>query len=183
MGAAKNAFICSQIVGKEGQVIGVDQNPDMLAVSRSASKKVTKNIGFNNTEFLEGSIEKLDELDKDLNSLIADKSVDIILSNCVLNLVSPESRNNLLRNIKRVLKDNGRIAISDIVSNKKVPLRLQNDHDLWTGCISGAWHEPEFLNDFKDLGFKNLEFAERSNEPWKVIEDIEFRTVTLVGNI
>ena len=137
-GSGKNAFICAQIVGKKGKVIGVDQNPDMLSLSRSASKEVTKNIGFKNTEFLEGSIEKLDELDKDLNPLIADKSVDIILSNCVLNLVSPESRNNLLRNIKRVLKDNGRIAISDIISNKKVPLRLQNDHDLWTGCISGA---------------------------------------------
>ncbi len=182
-GSGKNAFICAQIVGQEGKVIGVDQNPDMLSLSRSASKKVTKNIGFNNTEFLEGAIEKLDELDKDLNPLIADKSVDIILSNCVLNLVSPESRNNLLNNIKRVLNDNGRIAISDIVSNKKVPLRLQNDHDLWTGCISGAWYEPDFINDFKELGFKNLEFAERSAEPWKVIEDIEFRTVTLVGNI
>ena len=182
-GSGKNAFICSQIVGGEGQVIGIDQNPDMLTLSRSASKKFSEKIGFINTEFLGGSIENLDELDKDLNPLIADKSVDIILSNCVLNLVNPESRNNLLRNIKRVLKDNGRIAISDIVSSKKVPLRLQNDHDLWTGCISGAWYEPEFLNDFKNLGFKNLEFAERSNEPWKVIEDIEFRTVTLVGNI
>ncbi len=182
-GSGKNAFICSQIVGGEGKVIGIDQNPDMLTLSRSASKKFSEKIGFINTEFLGGSIENLDELDKDLNPLIADKSIDIILSNCVLNLVNPESRNNLLRNIKRVLKDNGRIAISDIVSSKKVPLRLQNDHDLWTGCISGAWYEPEFLNDFKDLGFKNLEFAERSNEPWKVIEDIEFRTVTLVGNI
>jgi len=120
---------------------------------------------------------------KDLNPLIADKSVDIILSNCVINLVSPESRYNLLNNIKRVLNDKGRIAISDIVSNKKVPLRLQNDHDLWTGCISGAWYEPDFISDFKEIGFKNLEFAERSAEPWKVIEDIEFRTVTLVGNI
>ncbi len=182
-GSGKNAFICSQIVGEEGKVIGVDQNPDMLKLSRSASKKFSEKIGFNNTEFLGGSIENLDELNKDSNPLIADKSIDIILSNCVLNLVNPESRNNLLRNIKRVLKGNGRIAISDIVSSKKVPLRLQNDHDLWTGCISGAWYEPEFLNDFKDLGFKNLEFAERSNEPWKVIEDIEFRTVTLVGNI
>jgi len=182
-GSGKNAFICAQIVGKEGKVIGVDQNPDMLSLSRSASIEVRKNIGINNTEFLKGSIEKLDELDKDLSPLIADKSVDIILSNCVLNLVSPESRNNLLRNIKRVLKDNGRIAISDIVSNKKVPLELQNDHDLWTGCISGAWYEPDFISDFKELGFKNLEFAERSDEPWKVIEDIEFRTVTLVGNI
>jgi len=90
----------------------------MLSLSRSASKEVTKNIGFNNTEFLEGSIEKLDELDKDLNPLIADKSIDIIKSNCGLNLISTVSRNKLLNNIKRVLNDNGRIAISDIVSNK-----------------------------------------------------------------
>ena len=182
-GSGKNAFICSQIVGKKGKVIGVDQNSDMLSLSRSAIKHVSEKLGFANTEFLKGSIENLDELDNDLQLLIKDKSIDIILSNCVLNLVNPKSRNNLLKNIKRVLKDNGRIAISDIVSNKKVPLRLQQDNDLWTGCISGAWYEPEFLNDFKDLGFKNLEFAERSNEPWKVIEDIEFRTVTLVGNI
>jgi len=182
-GSGKNAFICSQIVGKKGKVIGVDQNSDMLSLSRSAIKHVSEKLGFANTEFLQGSIENLDELDNDLQPLIKDKSIDIILSNCVLNLVNPKSRNNLLKNIKRVLKDNGRIAISDIVSNKKVPLRLQQDNDLWTGCISGAWYEPEFLNDFKDLGFKNLEFAERSNEPWKVIEDIEFRTVTLVGNI
>ena len=182
-GSGKNAFICSQIVGRKGKVIGVDQNSDMLSLSRSAIKHVSEKIGFANTEFLEGSIEKLDELDDKSNPLIKDSSIDIILSNCVLNLVNPQSRNNLLRNIKRVLKNDGRIAISDIVSNKKVPLRLQNDNDLWTGCISGAWYEPELINDFKELGFKNLEFAERSNEPWKVIEDIEFRTVTLVGNI
>ena len=178
-GSGKNAFICSQIVGEEGKVIGIDQNSEMLSLSRSAAKYVSEKIGFNNTKFLKGSIERLDELDNNMNPLISDKSVDIILSNCVLNLVNPESRNNLLTNIKRVLKDNGRIAISDIVSNKKVPLRLQNDHNLWTGCISGAWYEPDFLIDFQNLGFKNLEFAQRSNEPWKVIEDIEFRTVTL----
>ena len=182
-GSGKNAFICSQIVGKEGEVIGIDQNPEMLSLSRSAAKYVSEKIGFNNTKFLEGSIERLDELDNNMNPLIADKSIDIVLSNCVLNLVNPESRNNLLTNIKRVLKDNGRIAISDIVSNKKVPLRLQNNQNLWTGCISGAWYETDFLIDFQKLGFKNLEFAQRSNEPWKVIEDIEFRTVTLLGNI
>ena len=181
-GSGKNAFICSQIVGEEGKVIGVDQNHEMLLLSRSAAKEVSRKIGFSNTQFLEGSIENLDKLDNYSKPLIRDKSIDIILSNCVLNLVNPESRKNLLKNIKRVLKDNGRIAISDIVSSKKVPLRLQKDYDLWTGCISGAWYEPEFINDFKNLGFKNLDYAERSNEPWKIIEDIEFRTVTLVGH-
>ena len=182
-GSGKNAFICAQIVGKGGKVIGVDQNSDMLNLSRNSLKEFSINIGYQNTEFIEGSIEKLEQLDKNSYPIIKSSSIDIILSNCVLNLVDPKSRQNLLINIKRVLKKNGRIAISDIVSNKKVPLRLQNDPDLWSGCISGAWYEPEFISDFKEIGFKNLRFAERSSEPWKIVEDIEFRTVTLVGNI
>mgnify|MGYP000058208645 FL=1 len=182
-GSGKNAFICAQIVGRDGKIIGVDQNKDMLKLSRDATEYVAKNIGYKNTQFIEGSIEKLDELNNENQPIIKSSSIDIILSNCVLNLVNPESRKSLLNNIKRVLKANGRIAISDIVSNKKVPLSLQNDPDLWSGCISGAWYEPEFISDFKEIGFKNLKFAERSSEPWKIIEDIEFRTVTLVGNI
>jgi len=182
-GSGKNAFICAQIVGKGGKVIGVDQNKDMLNLSRGSIDYVSSKIGYKNTEFIEGSIENLDKLNNKNIPIIKSSSIDIILSNCVLNLVNPESRQSLLKNIKRVLKINGRIAISDIVSNKKVPLSLQNDPDLWSGCISGAWYEPDFISDFKEIGFKNLTFAERSSEPWKIIEDIEFRTVTLVGNI
>ena len=182
-GSGKNAFICAQIVGSQGKVIGVDQNEDMLNLSRGSIEYVANKVGYKNTEFIEGSIEKLDALNNKNEPIIKSSSIDIILSNCVLNLVNPESRKSLLKNIKRVLKINGRIAISDIVSNKKVPLSLQNDPDLWSGCISGAWYEPDFISDFKEIGFKNLTFAERSSEPWKIIEDIEFRTVTLVGNI
>ena len=182
-GSGKNAFICSQIVGKKGKVIGIDQNSEMLNLANKSIDIVSKKLGFRNTKFIKGSIEKLDALDSNNKPIIRSSSVDIILSNCVLNLVNKVSRVLLLKNIKRVLKENGRIAISDIVSNKKVPLRLQNDPDLWSGCISGAWYEPELINDFKILGFKNLKFAERSSEPWKVIEDIEFRAITLIGNI
>tara|TARA_Y100001978_G_scaffold186326_1_gene185993 strand:+ start:98 stop:886 length:789 start_codon:yes stop_codon:yes gene_type:complete len=182
-GSGKNSFICAQVVGRKGKVIGVDQNKDMLNLSRGAIGYVADKIGYKNTEFIEGSIEKIDALNSENEPIIKSNSIDIILSNCVLNLVNPESRKSLLRNIKRVLKVNGRIAISDIVSNKKVPLTLQNDPDLWSGCISGAWYEPEFISDFEEMGFKNVKFAERSSEPWKIIEDIQFRTVTLVGNI
>jgi len=182
-GSGKNAFICAQVVGEKGKVIGVDQNKDMLNLSRGSIEYVADKIGYKNAEFIEGSIEKLDELNNQNEPIIKSSSIDIILSNCVLNLVSPESRSNLLKNIKRVLRPHGRIAISDIVSNKKVPLSLQNDPDLWSGCISGAWYEPEFISDFQKIGFKNLKFAERSSEPWKIIENIEFRTVTLIGNI
>ncbi len=182
-GSGKNAFICAQIVGRGGRIIGVDQNSDMLNLSRSSIEEFSNRVGYQNTEFIEGSIEKLDELNNNNKPIIQSSSIDIILSNCVLNLVDPKLRDNLLMNIKRVLKPNGRIAISDIVSNKKVPLRLQNDSDLWSGCISGAWYEPELISDFKELGFKNLKFAEKSSKPWKVIEDIEFRTITLTGNL
>lgn len=182
-GSGKNAFICAQVVGKSGKVIGVDQNLNMLNLAKKSIKYVADKIGYENTEFFQGSIEKLDALDEKNNKLIEDSSIDIVLSNCVLNLVKPSSRSNLLENIKRVLRKDGRIAISDIVSSKKVPLRLQNNPDLWSGCISGAWYEPELISDFKNLGFKNLRFADRSSKPWQVIEDIEFRTVTLVGNI
>ena len=182
-GSGKNAFICAQIVGREGKIIGVDQNSDMLNLARNSIKEFSTKVGYENTQFIEGSIEKLDELNLNNQPIIKTSSIDIILSNCVLNLVDPKARKNLLKNIKRVLRDKGRIAISDIVANKKVPLRLQNDSNLWSGCISGAWYEPELISDFSSLGFKNLKFAERSEEPWKIIEDIEFRTITLTGNL
>ena len=105
------------------------------------------------------------------------------MSNCVLNLINPASRNALLRNIKRVLKPNGRIAISDIVSSHQVPLSLQEDPALWSGCISGAWQEDDFLKDFQTLGFQAVHYADRAELPWKVIEGIEFRTATLVGHL
>ena len=182
-GSGKNAFICAQIVGRNGKVIGVDQNKKMLNLSRDSIKYVSQKIGYQNIEFIEGSIEKIDEMDDNKNRIIESSSIDIVLSNCVLNLVNHKYRKLLFKNIKRVLKPNGRIAISDIVSNKKVPLRLQNDPELWSGCISGAWYEPDLINDFRKLGFKNLKFAEKSLDPWKKIEDIEFRAITLVGNI
>ena len=182
-GSGKNAFICSQIVGKEGRVIGIDQNIEMLSLSRTSSKYVADKIGYHNVQFIEGSIENLDEPSNNLEAIIKNSSIDIVLSNCVLNLVEPDSRANLLKNIKRILKTNGRIAISDIVSNKKVPLSMQDNPDLWSGCISGAWHEPELLNDFEKLGFKNIQLVERSLEPWKIINNIEFRSVTLIGEI
>ena len=94
--------------------------------------------------------------------LISDSIIDVVLSNCVLNLVNPSSRQKLLKNIKRVLKPTGRVAISDIVSNKQVPLRLQKDPELWSGCISGAWQEELFLKEFESLGFKDVKYAERS---------------------
>ena len=104
-----------------------------------------------------------------------------VLSNCVLNLVNPSARDRLLDNIRRVLAPGGRVAISDIVCDQPVPLHLQQDADLWSGCISGAWEEQAFLDAFRSLGFEQVAYADRSVEPWKVVEGIAFRAVTLVG--
>ena len=104
-----------------------------------------------------------------------------MLSNCVLNLVNPSARAALLANIRRVLRPSGRVAISDIVCDRPVPQHLQQDPELWSGCISGAWEEQAFLADFRALGFEDVSYADRSDQPWRVVEGIEFRAVTLIG--
>lgn len=181
-GSGKNAFICSQVVGSAGRVIGLDRNEDMLSLSRWAAPQVAATIGWANVEFRRAAIERLDR-DLDDEPLLADGSVDVVLSNCVLNLVNPEARPQLLREIRRVLRPSGRVAISDIVSDRPVPLALQQDSQLWSGCISGAWQEDAFLEDFRALGFEDVRYADRSETPWQVVDGIEFRSVTLVGTL
>ncbi len=105
----------------------------------------------------------------------------MVLSNCVLNLVNPSARERFLGNIRRVLAPGGRVAISDIVWDQVVPLRLQQDPDLWSGCISGAWQEQAFLEAFEAHGFEQVRLADRSEQPWRVVENIELRSVTQVG--
>ena len=150
--AEKNAFICSQVVGATGRVIGVDRNADMLALSRSAAPVLAERIGYANVCFLEGAIEALDANDAEGEPLVADASVDVVLSNCVLNLVNPSARQQLLQNIRRVLRPAGRVAISDIVCDRPVPMALQQDAELWSGCISGAWLEEDFSGGFPSAG-------------------------------
>ncbi len=182
-GSGKNAFICAQVVGETGAVIGVDRNREMLSLARQAAPVVAARIGWENVQFVEGSIEALDAPQADGSPLIGDASVDVVLSNCVLNLVNPSRRLQLLRNIRRVLRPAGRVAISDIVSDQEVPLSMQQDPELWSGCISGAWQEDDFLADFRDLGFEQVNYADRSAKPWRVVGGIEVRAVTLVGHL
>ena len=182
-GSGKNAFICSQVIGASGSVTGVDCNTDMLRLSREASVLVADAIGYANVEFLEGAIEALDAAGPNGLPLVATASMDVVLSNCVLNLVNPGQRSRLLSNIRRVLAPAGRVAISDIVCDRPVPLHLQQDPDLWSGCISGAWQDEAFLEAFRQLGFQQVSYVDRSPEPWRVVESINFYAVTLVGHL
>jgi arsenite methyltransferase len=99
--------------------------------------------------------------------MIPDESIDCVVSNCVLNLVRPEDRRQLFLEVFRVLKLGGRAAISDIVADEDVPERLQNDPELWSGCISGAFREDRFLHAFEEAGFYGIEIVARQSEPWR----------------
>ena len=113
--------------------------------------------------------------------MIADESVDLVLSNCVLNLVDNAEKARMFGEIHRVLKRGGRCAISDIVSDEDVPLELQQNPELWSGCISGAMREDRFLQAFVDAGLYGAEVAAYQTEPWAVVEGIEFRSMTVVA--
>ena len=209
-GAGKICYLASQLVGSEGRVIGVDATDEMLALARAHSTPIGDRIGWHNVEFraarskISSSITNnlaswaarhpvqsptdLDALRAEQRRLrreqpmIADESVDLVLSNCVLNLVDPEDKPRLFAEIHRVLKRGGRCAISDIVSDEDVPLAMQRDPELWTGCISGALREDRFLSAFADAGLYGIEVAAYQSEPWAVVDGIEFRSMTVVAH-
>ena len=115
-------------------------------------------------------------------SLIADDSIDLIVSNCVLNLVRAEDKAQLFHEMYRVLGRRGRVAISDIVSDEEVPAHMAQDPELWSGCISGAYEERQFLRAFEDAGFHGITIEKRDQDPWRTVEGIEFRAVTVTAH-
>ncbi|MBW2493837.1 MAG: methyltransferase domain-containing protein, partial [Deltaproteobacteria bacterium] len=158
-GAGKICFIAAQIAGPKGAVIGVDLNEDMLRLARASAPAVAEALGYANVEFRRARIQDLaldlDALDEWLaehpvrggadlaafeeaserlrrtSALVADASVDLVVSNCVLNLVQEADRHQLVEEIFRVVKVGGRIAISDIVSDEAVPEKLKANAELW----------------------------------------------------
>ncbi len=206
-GTGKICFIAAQVVGAKGKVIGVDMTDEMLEVARRNAPVVAERIGFGNVEFRKGRIQDLaldlekldaelkacpimdvasflraDELAQELrvkHPLVANDSVDVVVSNCVLNLVEAKSKGQLFQEIFRVLRKGGRAVISDIVSDEEVPENLQDDPELWSGCISGALTEEGFLKAFGDAGFYGIQILKRDQNPWQTVEGIEFRSVTV----
>lgn len=173
-GAGKFCYIASQIVGPNGKVIGVDFNPPMLELARKYQKEIGDRIGYHNVEFRRGRVQ-------DLRGVIADESIDIIVSNCVLNLVRTEEKALLFKEMHRVLKRGGRVAISDIVSDEDVPLKLQEDPELWSGCISGAFRDDLFLQAFEEAGFYGIQVETLAPEPYRTVRGIEFRSITVTA--
>jgi arsenite methyltransferase len=208
-GAGKICYIAAQIAGPKGCIIGVDFNSEMLGLARKHQPQIATVLGYDNVRFLRARIQDLslplEEVDAYLKSTpvrssddlrrfeefesrlrraapaIPAESVDVILSNCVLNLVREADREQLFREMFRVLKRGGRVAISDIVSDEPVTQAMKQDPDLWSGCIAGAFTETEFLAAFERAGFHAITLDKYDSRPWKTLRGIQFRSVTVTA--
>lgn len=206
-GAGKICYILAQKVGSSGQAIGVDFNDEMLNLARKYQSEIAAKLGYSNVRFVKAKIQDLaldlDRVQQQLSDrplssleqiaefeaecdrwrrespLIADNSVDVVVSNCVLNLVRPQDKQKLFRELFRVLKRGGRAVISDIVCDEDPTATILNDPDLWSGCIAGAFREDTFLQMFERAGFYGIELLARQEKPWQIVEGIEFRSVTV----
>jgi len=149
-GAGFDCFIASRRVGKAGRVIGVDMTPEMIEKARGNARKG----GFANVEFRLGEIEKLP---------VEDESVDVIISNCVINL-SPDKR-KVFKEAFRVLKPGGRLMVSDIVLRRELPAAIRDSVSAYVGCISGAVFKNEYLGALSAAGFQEIDIIDEQRFP------------------
>ncbi len=161
-GAGFDCFLASEKVGPLGKVIGVDMTPEMIQKARENAEKG----GYKNVEFRLGEIEKLP---------IENNSIDLIISNCVVNL-SPD-KDKVFKEAYRVLKPGGRILISDIVLKQELPEHIKNDINAYVSCISGAVIKEEYLESIKKAGFKNIKVLDESTFPINYIISDDTRNI------
>jgi ubiquinone/menaquinone biosynthesis C-methylase UbiE len=167
-GGGIDCFVAAKVVGARGSVIGVDMTGDMLDKARAAAPKVAKALGYANVVFKEGFLEDIP---------VEDDSVDLVLSNCVVNLADDKAR--VMVEVMRVLRDRGRFCISDVVAEEVVPEQMRDDDELWGECISGALKEDEFMETARSAGAYGLEVLSRSL--YRVAEGIRFYSIVLRG--
>ncbi len=149
-GAGFDCFLAAQKVGKKGKIIGIDMTPEMIGRARENARKG----GYANVEFRLGEIENLP---------VSDSSIDIIISNCVINL-SPE-KNRVFTEAFRVLKPGGRIMVSDIVLLKAVPNAIMDSIEMYVSCIAGASLKTDYLQTIESAGFKNVKVIDETPFP------------------
>jgi len=153
-------LLSAKRVGPTGKAYGLDMTDDMLALARENQRK----SGVENVEFLKGEIE---------NIPLPDNCVDVIISNCVINLSADKDR--VLREAFRVLRPGGRFAVSDVVVTSEVPAEIRKSVELWIGCIAGALRDADYRSKLAGAGFEKIEI-----EPTRVY-DIEDARQFLVG--
>ncbi|MBI4832266.1 MAG: arsenite methyltransferase [Candidatus Lindowbacteria bacterium] len=149
-GAGFDCFLAANKVGATGRVICVDMTPEMLDKARENARK----DNYGNVEFRLGEIE---------NIPAADNSVDVVISNCVINLSPDKPR--VFREAFRVLKPGGRMMVSDIVLTKELPDFIKSSIEAYVGCVAGAMIRDEYIQAIKDSGFRNVEIVSQANFP------------------
>ena len=149
-GGGIDVLLSARRVGPSGKVYGLDMTDEMLALARENQQKA----GATNVEFLKGEIEHIP---------LPDNSVDVIISNCVINLSADKGR--VLREAFRVLKPSGRFAVSDVVVRGEVPDAIRKSMELWVGCVAGALHEDDYKRLLTAAGFEGIEV-----EPWRIYQ-------------
>ena len=155
-GGGIDVLLSAKRVGPSGKAYGLDMTDEMLALARENQRRA----GATNVEFLKGTIESIP---------LPDNSVDVIISNCVINLSS--DKDAVLREAFRVLRPNGRFAVSDVVVRGAVPPDVRRNMELWVGCIAGALEETDYAAKLRAAGFKDVEV-----EPWRVYKIDDART-------
>jgi len=140
-GAGMDAFVARRIVGESGMVIGVDMTESMIEKARENNQK----LGYKNVEFRFGEIENLP---------VDDNSTDVVISNCVLNLVPDKLK--AYQEIYRVLNPGGHFSISDIVLTGDLPAKIQSAAEMYAGCVAGALKKEEYINSIRNAGFSNI---------------------------
>jgi SAM-dependent methyltransferase len=154
-GGGIDVLLSATRVGPSGKVYGLDMTDDMLALARENQRKA----GATNVEFLKGTIEAIP---------LPDQSVDVIISNCVINL--SVDKDAVLREAFRVLKPGGRFAVSDVVIRGDVPAEVRRSLELWVGCVAGALRDDEYLSKLQAAGF-----TDAAVDPWRVYRVDEAR--------
>lgn len=162
-GGGFDCFLARRQVGEHGRVLGVDMTPQMIELARTNASK----LGYENVEFIEGSIEALP---------VEDDSIDVIISNCVINLSLDKQR--VFQEAFRVLKRGGRLAVSDIVATAELPDAIKQDLKLHAGCVAGAEHVSVIENLLRNAGFTEIKLTPKDTSKeilssWKSGADID----------
>jgi arsenite methyltransferase len=169
-GSGRDVYAISQLVGADGEVIGIDMTDEQLAVAEEHKEWHAKEFGFDNVTFIKGYIEKLDELDLEPGSF------DIIVSNCVVNL-SPD-KEAVLNGIHRLLKPGGEFYFSDVYSDRRVPESVRDDSVLYGECLGGALYWNDFVSLSKSTGFADPRLVE--DRPLEITDP---KLASQIGNL
>ncbi len=163
-GGGMDVFLAAKKVGSTGKVIGVDMTKAMI----QKAEKTAEKYGYKNVEFRLGQIEDMP---------VEDNSVDVIISNCVINLSTDKKQ--VFKEAYRVLKPNGRIHVSDLVTDGKLPAKILKSFDAWASCIAGAMDKKDYLKVIEETGFKEVKVASESSYEFDVSEELKGKVISL----